>query len=118
AEALRQLPDASPGDGQAALAGIFQATLENEKSDRRAAAAWSLGQVGLPAIGAVPALRLALDGPDEVLADASYSALNRFAVAAGRDGTGFKGDGRYDLKPEVMAKLFEMSGREKAASSR
>src|SRR5262249_29466659 len=118
AEALRQLPDAAPGGGPAAFTAVFQAALGNEQSDRRAAAAWALGQVGLPAIGAVPSLREALDGPDEVLGDASYFALNRLAAASGLDRLGNKRDGRYELKPEVMAKLLEMSGREKAAVAR
>jgi hypothetical protein len=118
AEALRQIPDSSPAGGLSEPPEVFLAPLEDEKSDRRAAAAWALGQVGRPALRAVPALRKALDQEDEALADAAYDALNRIAVAADLDRLGYKRDGKYQMRPEVLAALMKLSGSEPAAAAR
>jgi len=109
ADALRQVGDASlsaevPGDPE-----VFRQTLADESSDRRAAAAWALGQLGRKAAAAIPALRKVLDEPDEALADAAYGALNRIAEVSGLGRLGFKRDGKYELKPEVMTALLDLS---------
>ena len=118
ADALRQISDASPAEGSSAGPETFLATLQDEKSDRRAAAAWALGQVGRTAVGAVPALRKALDGPDEVLADSAYGALNRIAVAAGVGQLGYKTNGKYLMRPEGIAALMKLSGGEPVSVTR
>jgi len=118
AEALRQIPDSSPAGGSSEPPEMFLAPLGDEKSDRRAAAAWALGQVGRPALRAVPALRKALDQEDEVLADTAFGALNRIAKAAGLGQLGSKMDGKYVMRPEVMAALTKLSEDEPAAAAR
>lgn len=118
ADALRQIPDSFSAEGSSAEPETFLATLQDETSDRRAAAAWALGQVGRPALGAVPALRKALDGSDEVLADSAYAALNRIAVAAGLGQLGYKTNGKYVMRPEGIAALMKLSGGQPAAVTR
>ena len=118
AEVLRQIEDSTPPQESAAAPEAFLLTLETEASDRRAAAAWALGQAGRRGAGAVPALRKAVDGPDEVLADAAYGALNRIAVASGLQRLGIKRDGKYEIKPEAMAALMSLSKGEPAALAR
>ncbi len=118
AEALRQISDSSPSDGSLANPEMFLTVLRDEKSDRRAAAAWALGQVGRPALPAVPDLRKALDQDDEPLADAAYYSLNRIAVASGFERLGYKTNGKYPLKPDVMAALTKLSSGEPAAVAR
>lgn len=118
AEALRQITDASPGEGSSSGPEAFLTVLEDLKSDRRAAAAWALGEVGRRAASAVPALRKALDGQDEVVADAAYAALNRIAIKSGLERLGYKRDGKYELKPEVFGALMKLAGGEPAALSR
>ena len=109
AEALRQIGDSSEPEDPAPEPDPFLAALENPASDRRAAAAWALGVAGRRGAVAVPALRRALDGPDEILADAAYAALNRIAVASGLERLGSKRDGKYELKPEVMSALVNLA---------
>jgi HEAT repeat protein len=118
AEALRQIPDSSLAGGFSAPPETFLAPLEDEKSERRAAAAWALGQVGRSALRAVPALRKALDQEDESIADTAYFALNRIAVAAGLERLGYKTNGKYVMRPQVLAALMKLSGGEPAAVSR
>jgi len=118
AEALRQTGDSSLEGGLAADPAFFLATLEEKTSDRRAAAAWVLGQVTPPATSAAPALRAALDGSDGALADSAYDALNRIAVGAGFERLGIKRDGRYELKPEVLEALLAASRNPAAAVPR
>ena len=118
AEALRQIGDSFEPEEPAAAPEPFLVALENPESDRRAAAAWALGCAGRRGAVAVPALRRALDGPDEVLADAAYAALNRIAVASGLERLGIKRDGKYELNPEVMAALVNLSRGEPGSAAR
>ena len=118
AEALRQTGESSLEGGLAADPAFFLVALEDEASDRRAAAAWALGQVTPPATSAAPALRAALDGSDGALADSAYDALNRIAVASGFERLGIKRDGKYELRPEVMEALLATSRNPAAAVPR
>jgi hypothetical protein len=113
AEALRQCRDSDVAGGMTADPEPYRKTLADASSDRRAAAAWALGQLGKGAASAVPDLRSALEGSDEALADAAYGALNRIARASGLGSLGVKRDGKYEVAPEVMAALDRLSAQER-----